>query len=63
MMYASLTSFFCCAEALNCLWMLAKRCCGREAILIDVRRAEDDIAYSKEGMTCMTEESFAERVG
>jgi hypothetical protein len=30
--------------------MLAKRCCGREAILMDVRRAEDDIAFSKEGM-------------
>lgn len=47
MMYASLTSFFCCVEALNCLWMLAKRCCGREAILMDVRRADDDIVFSK----------------
>lgn len=47
-MYASLTSFFCCAEALNCLWILAKRCCGLEAILMDVRRADDDIVTGEE---------------
>jgi hypothetical protein len=44
MMYASRISFLCGAELLNCLWMLASRCCGREAILMDVRRAEDDMA-------------------
>jgi hypothetical protein len=43
-MYASLISFLACAELLNCLWMLASRCCGREAILMDVRRAADDMA-------------------
>jgi hypothetical protein len=42
-MYASLTSFLAAAELLNCLCMLASRCCGREAILMDVRRAADDI--------------------
>jgi hypothetical protein len=63
MMYASLISFFCCAEALNCLWMLARRCCGREAILIDVRRAEDDMAFSKEGNALYDRGSCAERVG
>lgn len=44
MMYASLISFFCCAELLNCLCMLAKRCCGRDAILAVVRRAAYDMA-------------------
>ena len=44
MMYASRISFLCGAELLNCLWMLASRCWGREAILMDVRRAEDDMA-------------------
>jgi hypothetical protein len=43
-MYASRISFLCGAELLNCLWMLASRCCGREAILMDVRRAEEDMA-------------------
>jgi hypothetical protein len=43
-MYASLISFLAGAELLNCLWMLASRCCGREAILMDVRRAADDMA-------------------
>jgi hypothetical protein len=43
-MYASLISFLACAELQNCLWMLARRCCGREAILMDVRRAADDMA-------------------
>jgi hypothetical protein len=42
--YASRISFLACAELLNCLWMLASRCCGREAILMDVRRAADDMA-------------------
>jgi hypothetical protein len=43
-MYASLISFRGEAELLNCLWMLASRCCGREAILMDARRAAEDMA-------------------
>lgn len=43
-MYASLISFRAGAELLNCLWMLASRCCGLEAILMDVRRAAEDMA-------------------
>jgi hypothetical protein len=42
-MYASRISFLAWAELLNCLWMLASRCCGRDAILMEVRRAADDI--------------------
>ena len=45
MMYASRISFLCGAELLNCLWMLASRCWGREAILIDVRIAADDMTW------------------
>lgn len=55
MMYASLTSFFCCAEALNCLWRLAKRCCGRDVILMDVRRADDDMVTAKRKCTVQWE--------
>jgi len=45
MMYASRISFLCGAELLNCLWMLASRCWGREAIFIDVRIAADDMTW------------------
>jgi hypothetical protein len=51
MIYASLISFLCDAELLNCLWMLAKRCCGLEAILMDVRSADDDIASTRRSAT------------
>jgi hypothetical protein len=43
MMYASRISFPCGAELLNCLCMLASRCWGREIVLIEVRRAADDM--------------------
>jgi hypothetical protein len=41
MIYASRISFLVGAELLKRRWILAKCCCGREAILIDVRRAAD----------------------
>ena len=51
MMYASRISFLCGAELLNCLWMLARRCCGREAIFIELRRtAEDMVTMFSGGM-------------
>lgn len=40
-MYASLTSLRAGRDVLNCLCIEARRCCGREAILKDVRRAVD----------------------
>jgi hypothetical protein len=62
MMYASLTSFFWCAEALNCLWMLARRCCGREAILMDVRRADEDMVSARREFTEQWEQSQRKRL-
>lgn len=47
MMYASRTSFRAGAELLNCRCMLASRCCGREAILKDVRSAAEDMAMAQ----------------
>lgn len=63
-MYASLTSFFAGVDELNCLCILASRCCGREAILKDVRRAKADISQIDEDTvqrSVETEEALASR--
>jgi hypothetical protein len=50
-MYASRISLPARAELLNCLCMLARRCCGREAILNDVRRAAEDMTRQRQFST------------